>query len=134
MLRRISFLLLCSLVAPLAAQTAVAGPEAHAAAAFDAAKRAGPLALHAFLEKMPKGADLHLHFSGAVYAETFVAEAAADHLCFDPATLTLTPAKTPCDTGQVPAADALTDQSLYNKIVDALSLRDLSTDRTCGRP
>ena len=31
--------------------------------------------------EMPKGADLHMHLAGAVYAETFMREAAEDHLC-----------------------------------------------------
>ena len=111
----------------MCAQTGPAVPESRAGAAFDAAKRAGPLALRAFLEKMPKGADLHLHFSGAVYAETFIDEAAADHLCFVTATLTLAAPKVPgahCEAGQLESALALTDPSLYNTMVDALSLRD----------
>ena len=67
--------------------------EARAVRAFDAAKadKANALALRAFLEKMPKGGDLHLHLSGAVYAETLVDEAVADHLCFDTTSLSLCP-------------------------------------------
>ena len=103
--------------------------EARAVRAFEAAKadKANALALQAFLEKMPKGADLHLHLSGAVYAETLVNEAVADRLCFDTASLTLVPGKgsnPSCAAGQFPAAAALTDPTLYNKIVDALSMRD----------
>ncbi len=40
--------------------------------------------LRAFLEHMPKGADLHMHLAGAVYAETFLKDAAQDKLCIDP--------------------------------------------------
>jgi len=56
--------------------------------AFDAARasRANALALESFLAKMPKGGDLHMHLSGAVYAETFLKEAAADNLCVNPKT------------------------------------------------
>src|SRR5476649_1847130 len=36
--------------------------------AFEDARRQGPLALCAFLYGMPKGADLHMHLSGAIYA------------------------------------------------------------------
>ncbi|MEO6816623.1 MAG: adenosine deaminase, partial [Edaphobacter sp.] len=43
--------------------------EQRAAQAFNAAKK-NPLQLRAFLAQMPKGADLHMHLSGAVYAET----------------------------------------------------------------
>ncbi len=46
-----------------------------------------PLALRAWLLKMPKGADLHMHLSGAVYAETFIRDAAEDNLCVDTAKL-----------------------------------------------
>ena len=63
--------------------------ERRTATAFEAARKAGPLALHAFLERMPKGADLHMHLSGAVYAETFLKDAAEDHLCINAARLAL---------------------------------------------
>src|SRR5262245_24567115 len=42
-------------------------------------------ALRTLLRDMPKGGDLHSHLSGAVYAETFLREAAEDNLCVDPA-------------------------------------------------
>src|SRR5579862_6991187 len=45
--------------------------------------RKDPLALRAFLVTMPKGADLHNHLSGAVYAESFIRAAAEDNLCVD---------------------------------------------------
>jgi adenosine deaminase len=43
--------------------------------------------LRAFLDQFPKGADLHIHLSGAVYAETFIRNAGEDGLCVDPAAL-----------------------------------------------
>ena len=49
--------LVLSIAASLPGQSTLSPAEAHAAQAFDAARRAGPLALHAFLEKMPKGAE-----------------------------------------------------------------------------
>ena len=42
--------------------------------------RDNPLALHDFLKRMPKGADLHNHMHSAVYAETFIKEAIEDGL------------------------------------------------------
>src|SRR5437016_8662594 len=48
-----------------------------------AAARANPLQLRQFLKKMPKGADLHYHLSGGVYAETFVRDGVDDGLCID---------------------------------------------------
>ena len=61
----------------------VASATARAARAFDSA-RGNPLALHAFLVRMPKGADLHNHLSGAVYAESWIRAGAEDNLCVDP--------------------------------------------------
>ena len=77
--------------------------EARAARAYETAVKAGPLAVHAFLDRFPKGADLHVHLSGAVYAETFIKDAAEDGLCVDPKALSFV--KPPCDAPLVPATD-----------------------------
>jgi adenosine deaminase len=128
---------------PASAQIAPAPPlpnsatpaERHAAAAFETARRQGPLPLHVFLERMPKGADLHMHLSGAVYAETFLKDAAEDGLCIDPAKLALVKStgtgsggKTLCMDGMVPASAAISPatpdaQKLYNALIDAMSMR-----------
>ena len=82
-----------------------------------------PLLLHAFLQQMPKGGDLHNHLSGAVYAESFIKFAAQDGLCVDRAALALT--QTPCDpaNGKPPASVALQDSNLYSHLLDAFSMR-----------
>src|SRR5579863_9443713 len=100
--------------------------EARAAHAFDAAVKAGPLVLHAFLDQFPKGADLHVHLAGAVYAETFIEDAAQDGLCVDPKELRF--AEPPCASPLVGAKDlngVLTPahQDLYDRLVDSFSLR-----------
>jgi len=112
--------------------------EARAAAAMEQAKRDGPLALDAFLRSMPKGADLHMHLSGAVYAETFIRDAADDFLCVNNTTFAFVKPETVahtrngtlpdyvqpiCNDGSRPAADAFKDQSLYDGMVDAYSMR-----------
>ena len=91
----------------------------------------GPLALYAFLHDMPKGADLHTHLAGAVYAESFIREAVEDNLCVKSKTLTLY--KTSATTRSLPpqpvcgdegerAADALTNQRLYDQLIDVFSM------------
>jgi len=91
------------------------------AATFEAA-REDRTALRAFLHRMPKGGDLHTHLGGAVYAERFIAWAAQQGLCIDLRNVVL--AKPQCDgAGVVPVADAMRDQTLYNHLVDALSMR-----------
>ncbi len=105
--------------------------EVRAVRAFNAA-RSSPLQLHAFLFRMPKGADLHMHLSGAVYAETFLSDAVADLLCVDTRALSLVknvgttrsiPPQPVCGEGTVSAATAFKDQHLYNALVDSFSLR-----------
>ena len=84
---------LLALVAPLHAQTKAKTAETgmtplerRASLNLEAA-RSNPLQLRNLLFKMPKGADLHNHLSGAVYAESWIRAAADDHLCLDPAAL-----------------------------------------------
>lgn len=87
--------------------------------AFEAA-RDNPVALRVFLERFPKGADLHNHLSGAVYAESYIGWAAQDGLCVTPA-LGLT---SNCETPNRPAADALRSQLFYDSLVRSFSLRE----------
>ena len=73
-----------------------------------------------------------MHLSGAVYAETFIHEAAAENLCADPVKLLFLPnigttrsipPKPVCAEGTVPAANALTNQKLYDELIDSFSMR-----------
>lgn len=100
--------------------------EIRTARAYDAAVRAGSLALYAFLSDFPKGADLHVHLSGAIYAETFLRDAGEDGLCID--TVALKFAKPPCVDALVPANRlsgvlSSADQDLYDRLVDSFSMR-----------
>ncbi len=74
------------------------------AAARFSAIRSDHTALRAFLRAMPKGADLHVHLSGAVYAERLMEWAKEKNLCFD---LTAQAMTDKCGTADTPAiADA----------------------------
>lgn len=107
------------LPAPPAART-----EAYLTAAA-ATAAANPTKLTLFLASIPKGADLHHHLTGAVYAESYIQYAAADGDCFD-ATFTIVPP--PCDAskGMSPAARAVTDYTFRNLTIDALSVRNFA--------
>jgi adenosine deaminase len=94
--------------------------------------RQSPLQLNAFLTRMPKGADLHMHLAGAIYAETFIKDGAADLLCVDPTTHSFIkpigttrsiPPQPVCGEGHVRAEDAFKDQKLYDALVDSFSMR-----------
>jgi len=105
--------------------------ELRAAKELDAV-RGDPLALHVFLKRMPKGADLHNHLDGAVYAETFIRVGGEDGLCVDPTAKSFTksqPIKSgaepepACEAGDVRAADVPKNQRLYDELVDSFSMR-----------
>ena len=105
--------------------------EQRALRAFNVARQS-PLALNAFLVRMPKGADLHMHLGGAIYAETFIKDAVTDALCFNPTTSSLfrpaattrsLPPQPVCGEGNQRAMDAFTNQQLYDSMVDAFSMR-----------
>ena len=126
-MRRLNFFLACLILAAAtvhhaqAAAPQPATPEARAARAYQAAVKDGPLALRAFLAEFPKGAGLHVHLSGAVYAESFIRAAGEDGLCVD--TVALSFVKPPCAAPLVPAAEVPANQELYDRLVDAFSMR-----------
>ena len=93
------------------------------AAAFDALGQR-PAEFTAFLRAMPKGGDLHNHLSGAIYAESWLAWAAADGVCVDLTVLVLS--RPPCDSvkGRVKVADVLGDALFTDRLIDALSVRN----------
>src|SRR5689334_21066819 len=95
--------------------------------------RHDPPALRAFRRAMPKGADLHTHLTGAVYAESYIKWAADLPLCIDLSTFTFVDASSSTGTPpgapeivckdpakQKPAWHALQDPALYRSIIDAM--------------
>jgi adenosine deaminase len=107
---------------PPAAPNVTTG-EARASKQLDAARENTP-ALYAFLYRMPKGADLHVHLSGAVYAETFVRDAGQDQLCVDPVALAfIKPGANGCLSNSVPAIQVPPNQHLYDELIDSFSMR-----------
>lgn len=113
--RRFAVLLLLIAAAALA-------DEARTSSELERIRRV-PLRLRRFVEAMPKGGDLHVHLSGATYAESFIAWGAADGLCLNTTTFGLV--RPPCDAAPnlVPATAALTDSTLYSRTLDAMSMR-----------
>ena len=105
-----------------------AGLERKASNYLESVRRKPPLLL-AFLQEIPKGGDLHNHLFGTIYAESLINFAADDGLCVNRSTLFLQAA--PCDRScgarnenHPLASCAYDDQTLYNSIVDAWSMRN----------
>ena len=122
---------LCALGQSASNRVATSTPEQRTARGLEAA-RTNPLALYHFLLRMPKGADLHNHLAGAVYAESWIRAGAEDNLCVDLATLSFfktgamtrsIPPEPVCGEGKTAAAQAFKDQHLYDALVDAFSMR-----------
>ena len=126
---QLSVLILSALfvMAPSTAQATASKPSAEARTArYLDTIRTRPAKLRAFLEAMPKGADLHNHLSGAVPTETLIRYAVEDGLCIEVTTLTAMPAPAaagaPCPTGQRAAADSRADAAFFGHIVRAWSM------------
>src|SRR3974390_2452827 len=121
----------------LRAQTATPPAVTHQSAAREKladlnlqSAKTNPLQLRHFLLGMPKGADLHNHLGGAVYAETWIRLAAQEHLCVDPQAFSFSKpqstgeaAASACGQDKGPADQAFRDQHLYDALVDAFSMR-----------
>ena len=93
--------------------------EASATRRFDLAK-GNEAQLIAFVKGMPKGADLHNHLTGAVYAETILDAAIKSDLYFDPGPCVFIRKAVP---GAVPAKELLTNRPLAEKMLDVSSMR-----------
>jgi hypothetical protein len=106
-----------------AQEQAIGAREAAAGRQLDAV-RADPVRLRAFLQEMPKGADLHNHATGAVYAEALIGMGVSDGSCVS---TTFVSSAAPCDgsKGQQSLATAVA-QGSWDKIVDAWSTRNVA--------
>ena len=114
-------------------------PVSDIASRFEEVKHSPPK-LRAFLRAMPKGADLHSHLGGAIYAESYLRWAAEDGLCVDVGRLVLVTCETEqlriCGEDQpppplchreqdlVPVANAVADRTFRGRLIDALSTRN----------
>lgn len=104
--------------------SACAGPEptdGAARARFDQISGSAPQ-LRAFLFRMPKGADLHSHLSGAAYAEGIIQSGAAAGACYDP--VSKRALRAPCKPPAQPLASAVRNGARNAELVDAWSMRD----------
>ena len=99
--------------------------EVRASKAFDAAKKLGTPDLYAFLKPMPKGAELHYHLGGGIYAESTLDEAVKQGICIDPVAARFAPRHEGpgCAAGTIPASEAVKDQKLYDRLINAFSMR-----------
>jgi adenosine deaminase len=103
-----------------------------ATAAYMSSIRNGSPALTMFLREMPKGGDLHNHLWGSIYAESFIKWAAEDGLCLTISTLSVSPPPCAKADNEISASQMSRDQSLYDRVIDAWSVRNWNPARKSG--
>src|SRR6476660_944061 len=98
-------LLACELTLSAQLNAPRGSAEQKTATYFESIRKSPPQQL-AFLLQMPKGADLHNHLSGAIYAESYIEWAAEKGLCVNNRTLALAVPASPskCDSDQSTAS------------------------------
>jgi adenosine deaminase/adenosine deaminase CECR1 len=86
--------------------------------------RDSPPIVRTFVQRMPKGGDIHTHLSGAVYAEHYLEWAAMDGYCVDTVAIKLV---LPQNCGQapnyIPVRDLVKRTDLYDALINRWSLR-----------
>jgi adenosine deaminase len=132
LLRALPLAIVCSCFAQTkpAAAPSMTALERHVTVSIEALRNS-PVELRTLLFKMPKGSDLHNHLYGAIYAETWIRDAAEDHMCLDPTAIRGTSAvfsasqgdPPSCTGGKVPADDVYKNQHLYDDLINAFSMR-----------
>jgi len=101
----------------------VASAEARAAAGLyaDLIADRSDAELQMFLTLMPKGGDLHHHYSGAIYAETYLDWVEEKGWTIDPETLRI---DKDAGEGTLTVAEVRGDAALYRRVLSAWSILD----------
>ena len=95
--------------------------ERRTAAYFDSIRH-DPLLLAIFLRQMPKGADLHNHLSGAIYAESYMEWLVEADGCVDTTKMTATACTG--GSGLMKASAVWATPTVYRRVIDAWSMRN----------
>jgi len=91
-----------------------------------------PLSLRIFLQRMPKGGDIHSHLSGAVYAESYLAWAAEENFCVREVGEALKLQRCVAGDPRMTPLATLTDSRIYNRLIDRMSTRNLEFAERSG--
>jgi len=102
------------------------------AAAWFEAHRNQPPSLRIFLQRMPKGGDIHSHLGGAVYAESYLAWAAEEGFCVREAGEALELQECVAGDPTMTPLATLTDSRVYNQLIDQMSIRNLAFAKRSG--
>lgn len=77
-----------------------------------------PDIVRAFIQRMPKGADIHTHLGGAIYAEEYLQWAAADGYCADVSAIKLVaPENCPQNPNYITVSDLIIRKGAYDEFI-----------------
>lgn len=120
----LSSVLVATLLALGAAPASAAPADTRRTAAWLDAHRERTPMLRQFLQQMPKGADLHMHISGSVYAESYLRWATEANYCVD--TQKMAFVAPPCVASDTVKPLAQLPNSAYQTMIDRMSTRNLA--------
>jgi adenosine deaminase len=83
--------------------------------------QSNPRALYTFFKEMPKGGELHYHFSGSVDAEVMLSLAKQEKFCLDPKTFIMSHYLSECHG--ITAKQLASTPALYEQTVQAWSMK-----------
>jgi len=92
-----------------------------------------PPSLRAFLQRMPKGGDIHTHLGGAVYAETYLDWALDAEYCFVESADAPGISRCSVDPYLQRLTHELYDSGVHDQLIDRMSVRDLFLSGRSGR-
>lgn len=87
-------------------------------------------ALYTFFKNMPKGGELHYHYTGGAYPEEMLLQAAKGNYCIDPETFKLNTSTGSCKGSSTKAL--LKNQPFYNKTIRAWSMKNFVPGKKSG--
>ncbi|MBU3557840.1 adenosine deaminase [Polynucleobacter sp. Ross1-W9] len=102
---------------------AVSAQSSNPAARWFDAHKERPQMVRQFLQLMPKGADVHTHLSGAVYAETYLDIAKKENYCLDDDTYKIS--ASPCKEGSGDFSAKQLAKVEREKAIDRYSARNI---------
>jgi len=118
----------------LALGTALAAPVSSEspAASWLEAHRHRPTLVRTFVQRMPKGGDIHSHEGGAIYAERLIAMGVELGMCLAEDRPQIVPGPCNLEQGRQSLARVREDPWAYGALIDALSTRNLAFAERSG--
>ena len=128
-IKQIAFIAVLTLFSGCALSSPTLSSEANTEAFYESlfeGKEPNTALLTLFFTNMPKGGDLHHHYSGSIYAETYLEWVKAKGWYIDACTLRVAKVKTEEGCQKLSIDELIKEQTLYRKLLTLWSDKDFS--------